>query len=542
MHDTAYEHGRLFFELYSSNGCDKVVDLGSQDVNGSLRDHCPPGACYIGLDVIAANGVDVVVDPGRALPIASDSIDAVVTSSAFEHDILFWDTFLQLARIVRPGGLIYVNAPSNHTFHRYPLDCWRFYPDAGVALVRWAQRSGCPLELIESFIAQPKQDGWADFIAVFRKSGDSGLRRAGRIAEHTRASNVYDIELKCEGALQAETEHMPDMLIAEGLRADLAAVEAAQQEAMRRTSMLSAELSTAQSEANALGRKVRMTAERIAELESALADAGAQLSAAKDAIHTIWNSTSWRVTAGLRWLGRRMHGKDASQQIPLEIETTTGIGMAFLEQSLDIKLRDVLPTMQHRIVSTTTYFGVQTLKNPLDFWVYQELITRLRPDVIVEVGNRFGGSALALAHLCDLMGHGRIVGLDVDHSQLSSLTRAHKRVSLIEGDACGSFPAVRAMIGPAEQVLVIEDSAHTFENTLNVLNTFSPLVQLGGYFIVEDSICHHGLEVGPHPGPFEAIEAFIAAGSDFVVDREMESFLITWNPKGFLRRTSASPG
>jgi cephalosporin hydroxylase len=212
--------------------------------------------------------------------------------------------------------------------------------------------------------------------------------------------------------------------------------------------------------------------------------------------------------------------------------------VGLLEQSLDMTLREILPTMQQRIVSATTYFGVQTLKNPLDFWVYQELITRVRPDVIVEVGNRFGGSALALAHLCDLMGNGRIIGLDVDHDQLAPVTRAHPRIMLIEGDACASFPAVRAMIGPDEQVLVIEDSAHTFENTLNVLNTFSPLVKPGGYFIVEDSICHHGLAVGPDPGPFEAIEAFIAAGSDFVVDRDLESFLITWNPKGFLRRVS----
>jgi cephalosporin hydroxylase len=191
--------------------------------------------------------------------------------------------------------------------------------------------------------------------------------------------------------------------------------------------------------------------------------------------------------------------------------------------------------MQERIVSSTRYFGVQTLKNPLDFWIYQELITNIRPDVIIEVGNRFGGSALALAHLCDLMGKGRIIGLDVDHEQLSPITRAHQRITLLEGDACGLFQQVREMIDPEEQVLVIEDSSHTYDNTLNVLTTFSPLVKPGGYFIVEDSICHHGLTVGPNPGPFEAIEAFIAAGSRFVTDRTLEAFMITWNPKGFLK-------
>jgi cephalosporin hydroxylase len=212
--------------------------------------------------------------------------------------------------------------------------------------------------------------------------------------------------------------------------------------------------------------------------------------------------------------------------------------MPFVEESLNMPLRQLLPLMQERIVHATRYFGVQTLKNPLDFWVYQELITDLRPDVIVEVGNRFGGSALALAHMCDLMGKGRVIGLDVDHQEMSPVTRAHKRITLIEGDACGSFPKVREMIGQDEQVLVIEDSSHTYENTLNVLNTFSPLVKPGGYFIVEDSICHHGLAVGPDPGPFEAIEAFIAAGNDFIIDRSREAFLISWNPKGFLKRAS----
>ena len=69
---------------------------------------------------------------------------------------------------------------------------------------------------------------------------------------------------------------------------------------------------------------------------------------------------------------------------------------------------------------------------------------------------------------------------------------------------------VKGMIGPNDNVLIIEDSSHTYENTLNVLQSNSSLVKPGGYFIVEDSICHHGLEVGPKPGPYEAIQEFLA--------------------------------
>src|SRR5204863_41220 len=143
----------------------------------------------------------------------------------------------------------------------------------------------------------------------------------------------------------------------------------------------------------------------------------------------------------------------------------------------------------------TTYFGVPALKNPLDFWVYQELLYQLRPEVIVEVGNRYGGSTLALAHFCDLLGTGEIIGLDITHELVPEIVRTHPRITLIEGDACQSFDQVVTLIGARSNILVIEDSSHTYENTLNVLRTYNGLVQPGGYFIVEDSICYHGLDL-----------------------------------------------
>jgi len=208
----------------------------------------------------------------------------------------------------------------------------------------------------------------------------------------------------------------------------------------------------------------------------------------------------------------------------------------FIEDSLDTPLKDVLMEMQIRIVRTTTYFGVKASKNPLDYWVYQEIIHEFKPDVIVEVGTNYGGSTLALAHICDLLNKGRIIGLDISQGKIPDKVRNHPRITLIEGDACESFEQVKAMISEEERVLVIEDSSHTYENTLKVLNTYSSLTKPGDYFIVEDSICHHGVNVGPKPGPYEAIEAFIAGNPDFEIDRGRESFLITWNPQGFLRR------
>lgn len=253
MHDTAYETARLFFGLYWQPEFRTVIELGSQNVNGTLRDHCPPEAHYVGLDLEPGAGVDLVVAAGQPLPLADASVDVVVTSSAFEHDICFWQTFLELVRVVRPGGLVYVNAPSNHHFHRYPVDCWRFYPDAGLALASWARRNGMAVELVECFVGRPGDHGWADFVAVFRRTGDLPLRRAGRIARHVEALNIYDIETP-EG-LEAESAENWDDRRAAALKARLqqceSELEAARDEITRLATRIDALVQVAEETAAA---------------------------------------------------------------------------------------------------------------------------------------------------------------------------------------------------------------------------------------------------------------------------------------------------
>ena len=208
--------------------------------------------------------------------------------------------------------------------------------------------------------------------------------------------------------------------------------------------------------------------------------------------------------------------------------------MLHMEDCLDLPLRMVLQAMQNRIMLDTKYFGIRTLKSPVDFWVYQEILFDKRPDVVIEIGNFHGGSALALAHLMDRLDHGRVICLDINQANIGEMVRSHPRITCIEGDACASIDQVRNLVGDGEVVMVVEDSSHTYENTLNVLNTYGPLVTPGQYFIVEDGICHHGLDLGPSPGPYEAIEQFTYLNPGFEIDRNKESFLVTWNPKGYL--------
>jgi len=207
-----------------------------------------------------------------------------------------------------------------------------------------------------------------------------------------------------------------------------------------------------------------------------------------------------------------------------------------IEENLDLPLREVLKIMQEQSFQNK-YFGVGAIKNPLDWWIYQEIIYETKPDVIIEIGNYSGGTLLALAHMCDLRDYGIVIGVDINHDLIPAKVKQHKRIKLVTGDACQQFETIKSLVEKDDRVIIIEDSAHTYENTLNVLRLYSTLVKVGDYFIVEDSICRHGLDIGQNPGPYEAINTFLDENSNFIADRNRERFLITWNPKGFLWRT-----
>jgi len=170
MHPSAMRTGKLFFDTYGSQLTHAtVVDIGAQDVTGSLRSVCPTRFNYVGADLAAGKGVDVILNDPYRLPFADQSLDIVVCSSVFEHTEMFWLMFLEIIRTLTPRGLFYLNAPSNGAFHRYPVDSWRFYPDAGNALVNWAKRNGFNPVVLESFIGKQDEHMWSDFVSVFLK-------------------------------------------------------------------------------------------------------------------------------------------------------------------------------------------------------------------------------------------------------------------------------------------------------------------------------------------------------------------------------------
>lgn len=151
----------------------KIYDLGSQDVNGSYKNiFDAPGWTYTGLDMESGKNVDVVLaDPYSWKEIPSNHADIIISGQVFEHIKFFWVTMLEVSRILKPGGICCIIAPSGGHEHRYPVDCWRFYPDGFQALADFAG-----LEVREVFTQwnpDPRynedSNAWKDSVLVCEK-------------------------------------------------------------------------------------------------------------------------------------------------------------------------------------------------------------------------------------------------------------------------------------------------------------------------------------------------------------------------------------
>jgi cephalosporin hydroxylase len=184
----------------------------------------------------------------------------------------------------------------------------------------------------------------------------------------------------------------------------------------------------------------------------------------------------------------------------------------------------------------TYWLGTQILKCPFDLWIYQEMLHELRPDVIIETGTFDGGSAHYMATLCDLLGNGRIITIDIKEKPNRP---THPRISYILGSSTDPdiVAKTKEAIAGAKTVLVILDSDHRRDHVLAELNAWADVVTPGSYCIVEDSnVNGHPVYKKYGPGPMEAIDLFMEKDERFTIDLTREKFFLTFNPRGFLRR------
>lgn len=143
----------------------EIADLGSSDVNGSYRQMFGVEANYTGLDLESGPGVDMVLDDPHRFPFENNSIDLILSGQMLEHSAQFWRVFTEMARVLKSGGLAFVIAPSAGPIHRFPVDCYRFYPDAFQALADWSR-----LRLVHCWLDE--RGPWRDLVGVFQRGGN----------------------------------------------------------------------------------------------------------------------------------------------------------------------------------------------------------------------------------------------------------------------------------------------------------------------------------------------------------------------------------
>lgn len=185
----------------------------------------------------------------------------------------------------------------------------------------------------------------------------------------------------------------------------------------------------------------------------------------------------------------------------------------------------------------TFWMGHPILKCPLDLWLYQEILHRVKPAVVIETGTAFGASAHYIATMMDVVGAGRIITIDIEDR---AGRPAHPRITYVTGSSVAPdvVGKVRALVGDAAPVVVLLDSDHAGDHVRAELEAYSPFVTPGSYLIVEDTNLNgHPVEPGFGPGPMEALDAFLATSPPFAHDTEMDKFFLTFNPRGYLRRS-----
>jgi cephalosporin hydroxylase len=205
----------------------------------------------------------------------------------------------------------------------------------------------------------------------------------------------------------------------------------------------------------------------------------------------------------------------------------------------------------NRLSYEVTWLGIPIIQLPEDMVVMQELIWKVRPDVIIESGVAHGGALMLYASILELLGRGRVIGLDVEIRKYNRLAiEAHPlthRIELIEGDSLAdeTVEAVRSLIKPAEHVMVALDSNHTREHVLGELERYAPLVTPNSYLVVFDAVmalvadAPAAGEQWDQDNPLEAVREFLERNDDFEVDRSYERLAVTYCQGGVLRRREA---
>jgi cephalosporin hydroxylase len=204
-----------------------------------------------------------------------------------------------------------------------------------------------------------------------------------------------------------------------------------------------------------------------------------------------------------------------------------------LGRSLDMSLREWIDYYQNNIVTKQVHYrGVPTWKNVFDLWVIQEIVHETQPEIVIEIGCKFGGTTLWLSDLMRTIASGSVISVDLKRPRMDF----PENVQFIEGDsiASGTVAQVQRLCG-SQRTMLLADGNHSADHVFEELVLYGPMVAPGCYFVVEDGIVDVMDWPQYQPGPLVAVQRFLSENGSFVTDERREKFILTYAPGGFLK-------
>jgi cephalosporin hydroxylase len=197
---------------------------------------------------------------------------------------------------------------------------------------------------------------------------------------------------------------------------------------------------------------------------------------------------------------------------------------------------------KNRLWENTRWLGVPIWKLPFDAFVIQDLIYKIRPNIIIEAGTGKGGSSVFYASIQKLLDikDRNVITIDIKDNMFVA---DYLNLNIVPLKGSSLNPDILKFVDlyalPELTTMVILDSWHSYDHVLEEMKIYSNYVSVGSYMIVEDS------HVSGHPikwewgdeGPYEAIEDFIKNNNNFTIDKSCEKFIMTFNPSGYLLKT-----
>ncbi len=203
---------------------------------------------------------------------------------------------------------------------------------------------------------------------------------------------------------------------------------------------------------------------------------------------------------------------------------------------------------ENRLSYEIDWLGVPIIQTPEDMILMQELIFKIKPDVIIETGIAHGGSLIYYASLLELLSKGKVIGIDIEIREHNrKVIEKHpmfNKIELIEGSSISeeTIEKIRKIVPKDSKVIICLDSNHTKNHVLKELQLYHEFVNLGGYIVVFDTITSKLSKVSSsekiylNNSPEEAIEGFLEEHNNFEIDKSYNKLYVSSSQDGYLRR------